>query len=270
MRFRPSDQLGFSLIEIMIAMVILSVIIYATVTIVNQNQKIKAGVDEEYALYHEVRAAVTLLEEDIAQVFILPSRYNLQSHQEIHDAIFAGEKQRLSCVTMNYEKRVAGQRDTHIREVEYFLLKDQDTQEGETAFTLFKKLTSFLDMELFGEGVEYPVLTDIKSWEFKFYDEKSKNWLDAWDSKTGDTKDRIPKAVSVSFEVYQRNPDNPYAEPQIIDFRTKFLADAWIERQRIFETSKTVQDVKKRIDQAQKQQPTQPKTPKATPTPQDR
>jgi type II secretion system protein J len=245
-------QKGMSLIEIMIAMVILSIIIYSTVSIVNQNQKIKADIDEETALYHEVRAAISMIERDVAQLFILEPRFSLKDRQAIHDAIFTGEGNKITGVTMNYQKKVAGQRDTHIKEIEYFLVEEKTDRAGEIALTLFKKMTSFLDADLFGPGLTYAVLTDIKSWKFIYYDEQTQNWIDSWDSRQGATQKRLPKAVAVSFEMYQRNPDNADAEPKIVDFSTKFLADAWIEKSRIFETSKSVGDIKNRAKKLKK------------------
>lgn len=246
---------GLSMVEIMIAMVILSTIIFATVSIVNQNQKIKAGVDEETALLHEVRAAVSMLESDVSQLFILPPRFSLKDRQEIQDALFSGEAQKFSGVTTNYQKRVAGQRDTHIKEIEYLLVKEDTGRGSEVAFSLFKKMTSFLDADLFGEGLNYEVLTDLKSLKFGYYDDHTKTWLESWDSRQGATRNRLPRAVSAAFEVYQRDPDNPDAEPKVINFETKFLADAWIETHRLFELSQSIQQAKSKLEKVSGKKP---------------
>jgi type II secretory pathway component PulJ len=246
------DIRAFSLVEVMIALLIVTAIILTTVTIVNQNQAIHSGLNEEYALYHEVRAAMTLIEEDVSMLFILPPRYDLQAGQEIHDAVFVGSKEKMSAVTMNYRRRVAGSRDTHIREVEYFLVPDPSAPEGEPAFTLMRKTSSALDLELFGSGADYDVLTDLKSWGFSYYDEKTQRWEETWDSREGSHKNAIPKAVGVTFEVFERDPDDPFAKPTVLKFETKFLADASIEMGKSLELSKTVKQLRNLIEETEK------------------
>ena len=249
-QIKKNMQWGLSLVEVMIAVVILSTIIASTVAIVNKNQDVHAGLHEEFALYHEVRAAVTLLENDISMIFIMKPRFDYDGGREIYDAVFVGEPQKLSAVTMNYRKRLAKSRDTNISEVEYYLLPGENADTNEPAFTLMKKVTSFLDADLFGEGVEYTVLTDIKSWVFKFYNNETGQWESKWDSRSEVQKNKMPTAVAIEFEVYERDPDDPFAEANVLYFETKFLADASIERSKIYEISKSVQELKELVDQS--------------------
>lgn len=235
---------GFSLVQILISLVILSYIIFTTITIVNQNHRLSGSLSEDYILFHEVRAAVNSLENDISLMFILKPRYDFQNNREIFDAVFYGEKARLSAVTMNYQKMVVGQRDTNIREVEYYLVQDEDAPESEPSFSLMKKMTSFLDEQLFGEGMDYTVLTDLRSLSFKYYYEKQQTWVERWDSREKETKNLLPLAVAVEFEVYQRDPNRPERKPNVLFFETKFLADAAIETSRMFKLSQSVDKLK--------------------------
>ncbi len=186
---------------------------------------------------------MTSIENDISMIFVMKPRFDFQNRQEIFDAVFIGTPKKFSAVTMNYQKRVATQRDTNIREIEYYVLKDKTANEGEPAFSLMKKKSSFLDEELFGPGIEYAVLTDLKSFSFRYYFEKDRTWLTEWDSRRGNTKNIAPRAVEVTFEIYQRDPDDPDKKPKVLFFQTKFLADSVIERSRLFELSKNVQQL---------------------------
>jgi len=247
---RHQKQLGLSIVEVMVATIILSIIIYTTVVLVNKNQDIHSGLTEEYALYHEVRATMTLLENDISMLMIQKPRFDYQEGTEIYDAVFIGDESKFSAVTTNYRKRLSRERATNIREIEYFIVQDETAEKDEPAFTLMKKTSSFLDEELFGPGPEYAVLTDIKSWSFEYYNEESSRWESNWDSREGIHKNELPKAVSVEFEIYERDPDNPFAKPRVIDFSTKFLADAVIEQSKVFELSKSVKDLQRLIKKA--------------------
>ena len=238
-------EIGISIVEVMVTIIILSIIVVSTVAIVNKNQDVHARIHEEYALFHEVRAVINMIEDDVSGMFVLKPRYDLQAGQEIFDAVFIGEPGRMSGVTLNYQKRLAKARDTHFREVEYFLIAETESDLGEASFSLMKKSSSYLDQPLFGEGMEIPALTEIKSWKFQYYNDENDTWQDKWDSRALDTRNRLPLAVSVIFEVFYKDPIDPQAKPTAVPFATKFLADSWIEQSKVFELSKSISDLQK-------------------------
>ena len=199
---------GFTLIEILVAVAILSIIltiIYGAFATGTRSINICRGSSE---IYQVARLSLDRIAEDISCAF-LPKDIQLE---DISFG-FTGEdretdsmpRDTLYFISTAHLKFGQGLRDPGFCEIGYYTETDPETDK----VVLFRREDDTVDDEIDNGGIILELAEGIQGLDFKYYDDEE-NELDEWHSE--DTK-RIPKMVKITLSLEDK-------DKKILDFST--------------------------------------------------
>jgi prepilin-type N-terminal cleavage/methylation domain-containing protein len=201
---------GFTLLEVLLAMAILSVImtvVYASFSTAGKNIEQAEALRDENDLS---RTLMARLSDDIANAYISPSM-NMTSQAIL--TIFYGkmevveggsgagnEKIRhdsISLTTLTHWRKL-GSRETELWEVGYFFKEKPDGK----GFALFRKEKRELNKEVpaLEGGDEYELTDRVESLQFRYKqgNQTGSPWVDAWNTK-GANLNSLPSLVEIAL-----------------------------------------------------------------------
>ncbi|MEW6618815.1 MAG: prepilin-type N-terminal cleavage/methylation domain-containing protein [bacterium] len=158
-------QSGFTLIEILITLLIISITVVLIASSFSLSLKSWSSVSAKVEVYQRVRVCLDMMSSRIRNAVIFPLNKNLT---------FKGDRYSLSFITTSSDFEGWTKVDFGIKKEEEFLWleKEEELAKGEKIFL--------------GKGIE--------SIEFMYYDFQDGQWKESWDSsETG----RLPFAVKI-------------------------------------------------------------------------
>lgn len=196
---------GFTLLEILIALTIFTVIGISTVKHIQQIQNTKDTAFKELDRYNAVRAAFSVMRYDISQAFHI--RYDelgeetkqlVLANQPVAHTIFDGRKNEIVFTSLSHRVFYAGLRESEQTEISYFL---QKLGGANPRSSLMKRESEIIDNDLYAGGGVFKMMDHVSSLTFKYWDEKATKWIDDWNSDGGEHQDKFPAAVKIIITV---------------------------------------------------------------------
>jgi len=198
---------GFTLIEVMLALAIFTIIGLATVKHLQQLSATKNIAMEDLDVYNNLRAAISLIRFDLSQCFHV--RYDdlgaenknavLQGAPAPH-TMFDGRKSEMVFTSLSHRVYYAGARETEQTEISYFLQAKPNSKFP----SLMKRESETIDADLYQGGSVYTLVDDVVSLNFQYWDEKVGKWVEDWSSDNGEYRDRFPMAVKMMITIIGR------------------------------------------------------------------
>jgi hypothetical protein len=74
---------------------------------------------------------------------------------------------------------------------------------------MFCIIENRIDEEPAEGGRVYPLAYNVKEFNLRYLDPKTNEWLDEWDSRSGDTANRLPRSVEIALELIAVDPEDP-------------------------------------------------------------
>jgi general secretion pathway protein J len=198
------NEKGFTLLEVLMALAIFTIIGIATVKQISQIQETKNIAFRDLATYSGTRAAVSMIRYDLSQAFHIQydqldatTRAAVAQGQPAAHSLFDGRKKELIFTSLSHRNYYADKRESEQTEISYFL---QDRR-GSKLATLMKRESDMIDADLYQGGEIYSLLDGVETMEFQYWDEKQGKWVDEWNSDGGTTRDRFPQGVKLKLVV---------------------------------------------------------------------
>ena len=195
---------GFTLIEVLLALAIFSMIGIATVRTIIQITNTKRIAFADLDGYNSLRSAVSLIRFDLSQAFHIlrpelgeESQAALDRGQQAPHTLFDGRKNELIFTSLSHRVYYSGLRECEQTEISYFLQR----KPGATKPSLMKRESEILDADPYQGGPVYTILDNVDSLEFQYWDEKQARWQDKWNSDGGEYSDRFPLAIKMKLAV---------------------------------------------------------------------
>lgn len=255
MRFKSLNQKGFSLLEVLIALSVLSLIMLSTILFTESTQNTASRVVTEDEEMLQIETAMSRMEWDISQIYsplyfsqiINPSSmtpdegevYNqlisyYQNNNRFNNISFEGipipliqnpDKQTFTFFTSSNRRKVKNSKQTSYAWIKYSLEKDErresDSEEDKIENKLIRQVVTnnvFSSMEIDWSDVKsQTLLRKISKLSFEFWDDKAQKWRDGLDTiKNGYY---LIRAVRVTIDYFDQN-NNPTTTQRI--FRPLF------------------------------------------------
>lgn len=198
---RPAK--GFTLLEVLIALTIFTIIGVATVKHLQQLMNTKNYAFAELDLYNNLRAAISLMRFDLSQAFHIQydelgaeAKQAVLQNQPVPHTMFDGRKNELIFTSLSHRVYYAGLRECEQTEISYFL-QPRDRQLP----VFMKRESEIIDSDLYQGGAVYTLVENVTSLTFQYWDEKTAKWVDDWSSDNGEYRDRFPLAVRATLTV---------------------------------------------------------------------
>ncbi|MCK5688271.1 prepilin-type N-terminal cleavage/methylation domain-containing protein [Myxococcota bacterium] len=190
---------GFTLAEVMVAVVILSFIGTATIGVFSNVMRARDKAAEITGYYHQVRQAMLRMTREIQQAYI---SLHQDCEEKRTETLFIAKRSsggmRLDFTSFSHVKLKADANESDQNELSYFVGQDP---EDSTKTVLLRREQSRIDDEADEGGVVQVLAEDVVSLEFEFYDPKEDRWEDEWDSTSTDFKYRLPMFVAIHLKM---------------------------------------------------------------------
>lgn len=200
-------QSGFTLLEILLALALFTIIGIATAKHLQQLSSTKNAAFRDMEIYNSLRTAVSILRFDLNQAFHVgyedlgdETKQLLLQGQSAPHTLFDGRKKELIFTSLSHRLYYLGRKETEQTELSYFL---QD-QKGQEFPSLMKRESTFIDDKLYEGGALYTIIENVFSLSFQYWDDKKNRWVEDWSSDQGEFRDKFPLAVKMDLEVIGR------------------------------------------------------------------
>lgn len=193
---------GFTLLEVLLALAIFSLIALTTSHQINVIRLTKEAALKQIEQFDAMRSAIAIMRSDIGQSF--HKRYNdfgtqfalrLSRGDQVPHTLFDGRKNQIIFTTLSHRNYYIDRKDGQQSEISYFL-EDRSIPNRKS---LMKRESPLIDGNLFEGGNIYSLLENVTQLEFQYWDDKLSKWTDDWNSDAGVTRDLFPKAVKIKL-----------------------------------------------------------------------
>ncbi len=234
-------QAGFTLVEVLIAMVLLAFIslsIYQTTTQIYRRRDI---LQNEGDFYNGIRLAMGIMDRDVSAIYsptiILPEKTGTTTAADAQDmqailsselgrstafwnpavdktgirpSRFVGTETKMTFISISNVRIYRDAPESEFIKVTYELKEDPFRPVDDTNARVLTKTSNpsaFDDDD--GRLIKspdsrertYPLLQGVKSLKFRYWRQDKERWENDWDSDSQDEKDLIPDKIEVALEV---------------------------------------------------------------------
>jgi len=194
---RLNDKSGFTLLEVMIALAILSAMALAMFMATQQTLNSKQSTEDRDDSTHAIVQALNRMSDDLDMAVIVKSKDLLGADFDGEYA-FEGTEERLDFVTFSHQRFVSGSKESDVAEVSYYLVPMPDEPDKRV---LMRRESTKVDKNLQEGGTAFPLLENVESLRFEYLDPKGEGeFKKAWDSKSIDFNNQLPQAVKITIE----------------------------------------------------------------------
>ncbi len=194
------NKRGFSLLEIMIAVAILSGMALIINTTMTRSLTGKARVEKRDELLHTVRITLNKMTEDLSQAFL--SNSTLKGQNSIYETGMKGTESKIDFSTLGHLHYQKDAKDTDQVTVGYGLAA------GESDFqNLTRRESSRLSEKIDEGGREFVLLENVKAFKLSYYDSNKEEWVAEWDTSQVSNLNRLPQVVKIELTVVDREDE---------------------------------------------------------------
>jgi general secretion pathway protein J len=197
---------GFTLVEIMIAILILGLVLSTVYTSYSYTMKIVHDIEYENNLYKMARTAMDRMIKDLSSLQLSSGSFDLRAEKK---TLSKREFYYLSFWSASHlafgENEGAGRPAT----ISYYVAED----EGQDSFSLWRSdLSGAKPSKEKNISSGFVVCQNVDSWRLRFYDSTGRE-LESWDSSSSsaDQKGKAPVAVKIELAMVNLNDkEKPY------------------------------------------------------------
>ena len=231
-KLTTKEKNGFTLIEVILAISILSTLTVLTTQALTRALKAKSKIQAEVDDVSGLRDAMRMIRTDLNLAY-----HHRDFEQEISDLVtkpatqpgvaapaplqqpptprenkrvdpitdFVGTEDQMNFVTMNNARTTANSRQADFSEVGYSLKDCRSfSDNSKSSKCLYRRLQLVVDADVTEGGTEVVLLENITEFKVRYIGEGKQDWVSTWKSNnSGDaaTKGRYPELVEVSLAI---------------------------------------------------------------------
>ncbi|MDZ4678255.1 MAG: type II secretion system protein GspJ [Oligoflexia bacterium] len=224
-----ASKKGFTLLEVLISVVILSIISTLTAMSIQRSTRFKGKIEKDIDEYSSVRDALVIITRDVNQAFhwydiseeikkkmiadakAAGKESPFGNNQQVGPAIptekltsFIGAPDSLYLTTLSHQRTLTNAAESDQAEIGYYIKSVRSVKDQKSTKALVRSVSTLLDDDVTKGGKETVLLEDIKSLKFKYLGGDNKDWVDTWKSTGTDesrSQGKFPNAVEINLTV---------------------------------------------------------------------
>ncbi len=196
-RRRSRARSGMTLVEIMVATAILSVITAMIWVSFSQGNRAIRQVEASQDRYHEAEVALSVIARDLASAYLTK---HINPTEPVAVYVFSAEERspidRLSFVSFAHRRTIRDSHESDQCEIGYYGAPDPDDV---SVTNLIRRVDPLIDDEPTRGGRRLILVRDVIEFDLSFYERTQEEWLEEWDTTEATTgqPDRLPDQVRV-------------------------------------------------------------------------
>jgi general secretion pathway protein J len=194
-----------TLIEVMVAIMVLtvmSVVVFQTLTNTAEMDELLGDRDETT---RAARVALGRLQREIQLAWLTPNRDAALTYQ----TVFVGvddSPDTLTFATLAHERLYLNTRECDQAEITVWA--EAETGRGSRGFTLYHRESARIDEKPDEDGVIRPLAQNVRSFDIRYLNSQTNEWVEEWDTRGVDTPYRLPRVVELSLVLIGRDPED--------------------------------------------------------------
>jgi general secretion pathway protein J len=197
---------GVTLIEIMVAIGIMTLVASITYGAFDAMSRTKRSVEESGDRFQQGRAAMTRITREVQAAFLSLHRPILNPGLQVSQTIFKGTNtagfDRLDFTSFSHRRLGFSARESDQNELSYFVAENPETGEN----VLARRESTVIDMNPTTGGNVLIMAEGVRRFELAYLDPVLGEWVDSWDTTqpTGQFE-RLPSQVRIEIELTSRS-----------------------------------------------------------------
>lgn len=203
-------QNGFTLIEVLVSIAILSFIMVALWSSTSQSLDAKERFERRDGIFHEGRVALRKISDDLNMAFIIkapaerdkttgvaPTTAEIATRPRPITFFIAddnGERDEIRFTSLSNLRLFRNAKESEQIKVRYYIA---ESEEDPGVLNLVRTYSPWLDDQNTVEGITYILAENVREFNLEYYDLRKQEWVRTWDTAQLDWKDRLPRAVRV-------------------------------------------------------------------------
>lgn len=212
-RGRKRLERGITLLEVLVAIGILSLISTLVYGAFDGMSRSRQGIERVADRYHQGRSAVSRMSREVQSAFLSlhqPLDASFNSRKTAFVGSHRSSADRLDFTSFSHQRIGAGLHESDQNELSYFGSPDPRS----SALDLVRRESRYIDIDPQHGGVVQVLCEDIKSFNLSYLDNLTGDWKTEWDSTQIVDALRLPQQVRIELVLNGKN-----GEP--ITFMTK-------------------------------------------------
>ncbi len=204
------NKKGFTLIEIMIGVAILTGMALLINTVMQRTLTAKQKVERRDEVLHSVRLGLAKITEDVSQAFLTIQA--MEGTNALYHTGMKGTEDSLDFSTLSHFHYQKNAKDTDQVSVGYVLEKNE-----EGAQNLMRRESFRLGEKVTEGGRSDLLIENVKSLKFRYYDSGKEEWVEEWNTESVSALNRLPQAVQIDLTVTNDGMDYFYSTTALVD-----------------------------------------------------
>lgn len=197
------NQKGFTLFEILISVGILASISLFAINSISTQLENRTRLTQLNENQHGAHVAMGRIAQDLTHAFII-NRKDVAEAGEAARAVkpfltHTSQEGGLKFMTQGFDSLLANSGESNIAVVKYMLRQDpKDSSKQQLVRVVDTQLKESIDRS--GVGVEQVLLSDTKEFRVTYWN--GIDFIEGWDTTSGDKANRLPKMARIFLEVF--------------------------------------------------------------------
>ena len=212
---RNIENKGFTLLEVILTVAILSVMMLATSVLMRSSFDMKVALSQRANQAGKLNSVLATVSKDLSHAFMVSvnkdkERVNDgQIRTQFKVSSFGGNS-KFSLTTMN---NTAAKKNTQEGELSYVVYELKDSEDYPGRKDLYRGATGVVPEDFRDEPKLQILMRGLKSIKLEMWNGDS--WISDWDTERSDYKQTIPKMVRVNLTGYSAYPTEGEEDPVI-------------------------------------------------------
>ena len=208
-------QLGFSLLEIILAIAILSSLVIMIINLLSGQITMRQKITDVTAQEHTIDMALSKVVKDLQGAFLSNSENASGSYMTSKNLPpkFLYKTPNLIFTTMNFVSFLSNSNQSSIAMIRYYT-KDVEGKSEQKQLLRVNDTEMIDSLDREGVGVTEVLLDDVEEFKLQFWN--GRVFVDDWDSSANETNNKLPRMVKIHI--------GSYFPQSIVDQQLKSLA----------------------------------------------